>query len=193
MADERADFVVGSAVGSWPLSRLHTRRVVRRAAYHAQRTAAIRRLSSADRDDLRQDIALDILTRLSAFDPSRSSFETFVELVATRAAQSHGERAARARRAVQMTPIELIDPENSGEAFFMGDAGASAGACEQRLALKSLVRNIPEVLPLLLTVIRSPSDSASDLPPEQASRSTAWRRKRDLRCLLLLHGVERPP
>ena len=190
MACERADFVVGNAVGSWPLSRLHTRRVMRRAAYHAQRTAAIRRLSSADRDDLRQDIALDILTRLSAFDPSRSSFETFVELVATRAAHSHGERAVRARRALQMAQI---DPENSGEAFFMSDAGASAGACEQRLALKSLVRNIPEVLPLLLTVIRSPSDSASDLPPEQASRSTAWRRKRDLRCLLLLHGVERPP
>ncbi|MBF0562271.1 MAG: hypothetical protein HQL37_09675 [Alphaproteobacteria bacterium] len=187
MEGSQADFGGGTAAGPLPLSRLQALRLVRRAAYHAQRTARIRGLNSADRDDLRQDISLDILLRLAAFDPSRSSFDTFVELVAGHAALRHGERVIRTRSVLQSVPESL---GSSGEAALsIAGAKASTWAMGQRLAFQQLVRDIPEVLPLLMTVVRNQPDSLS----QPTSRSTAWRRKHDLRCLLLLHGIDRPP
>mgnify|MGYP001451786420 FL=1 len=65
------------------------------AEREARRVCRIARLPAQEREDIRQDLLLDLLTRLPAFDPARGSLEAF----ATVCFRHRGIRlAARIRR-----------------------------------------------------------------------------------------------
>lgn len=183
MAGTHADLVVGTAGQRLPLSRLQTMRILRCATHHARRTTRHRGLNIPDRDDLRQDIVLDILTRLSAFNSTRSPFGAFIELVASHSAQRHGEKADRTRRLAQTTSCGDMQGLSSH------DFRAAIWAMDQRLTLERLALAIPEILLILRMILQ-----CSPQPQLQpSSRTTVWRRTRDLRCLLLAAGMDPCP
>lgn len=176
------------------LSRLEIDRVVHVADYHARRSAAVRQLPCADRDDLRQDIAVEVLGRLTAFDPARAAFGTFVDLLAAHAASRHGDRARRTSRNeapfsddasclgqfCSATPDGTPAPTASAR-------NSSTWGMEQRLAFQALADAVPEAMGIVLAVIGWPSPSSRSDP---TSRTTAWRRRRELRLLLLTAGLD---
>ena len=73
------------------------------AAYHTRRISQRRGLNPSDRDDLRQDILLALLTRAHRYDQLRGATATFVKVL-TRHAVVDQARAAR-------TSSRLIDAE----------------------------------------------------------------------------------
>ncbi|MBW8269992.1 sigma factor [Caldovatus aquaticus] len=115
----------------------------------ARRVCRIARLPAQEREDIRQDLLLDLLTRLPAFDPARGSLAAF----ATVCFRHRGIRlAARLRRerdgrhpasldapiagadGEEVSLAELI-PESEGHAAWCGQPTDRIAALERRLDL----------------------------------------------------------
>jgi hypothetical protein len=174
-----------NGIAPWSLSAAETRRLVDSATWHSVRVSRARGVRQQDRGDLRQDVLVDILTRLSRFDPTRSPFGAFVDFVADRAA---GRLASRYLGGLHT--LEVAEPLGPGhdpdQNLSRQDAAWSEWATAQRLAL-SLALQSPAGAAVghLIAECLDPKSCASGI--------TRWRHRRTLRLLLLLHGVDRPP
>jgi|GEM_PF-5453403 len=178
MEQGHADVVVTAGLRPGMLSRLEVQRIQRCAAYHARRRGMMGRLTPSEVDDLGQDIVLEILSRVDAFDSGRSPFGAFVDLLAAHAASRHGERIARPRRLVAMTSLstEVIDAfyaatadgvralPNQDRAIYVTDV-------EHRIMLRRLIMAVPEVAVRIMGVLDAQHSLAT------VSRATACRRR----------------
>ena len=147
---------------------------------------------------MRQDLLLDLLSRLYSYDPSRSPIRPFVMMCF----EHHSARIIRngLRENAAKHPVELdaslvaggtvrvIDTldEIEGYGAWIGQPTDRILELERRLDLDRALSEIAaDVVPLCAAVLRH-GVARGDA---RASRSTFHRRKHDLRCRLLAAGV----
>lgn len=70
----------------------------------------------ADREDLAQDLRLDLLRRLPRYDPTQSSLRTFVSLVLEHRVQSLREETWAKKRGRQYPHVSLDEPPDAADA-----------------------------------------------------------------------------
>ena len=153
-----------------------------------------------EREDFRQDLLLDLLSRFGAYDPSRGSLETFVSVCFRhRSARirriAHRERVSRHPvdlDAPAITGGRLIDTLSDGEGFgaWVGQLTDRQIELEQRIDLDRILAALPNDMTVLCAVLVGDQHA----PPAVAggSRTTRHRRVRKLRKRLAGHFVLRP-
>lgn len=156
-------------------------------------------LPRADLDDVRQDILLDVLSRVSAFDPQRGTLGAFAGTIARHRATRIANRVRRERSLFGFNHRSLDDPrfEMLGEAISSSDGLAGLhGAVDEphqrveitqdvRRAAASLPRRLRPLCRLLQHTTPSSAQRTSGL-----SRATFYRRLREIRLLFLVEGLE---
>ncbi len=158
------------------------------------------RLPRADLDDLRQDLLLDLIRRLPAFDARRGSIGAFAGIVLRNQASRIAARIARERRATRGGLLSLDEPADDGSTLgdrlggadslvaWLGHCGAAdvtiAAGIDLARALGALpVRDLRFCAAIADCPIRGLVDRGL------GSRATLYRRLRDLRCVLAAHGA----
>ena len=148
--------------------------LIRRKAMQLVRRA---RLLQNSCDDLEQELTIDLLTRLPAFDPDRGDREVFVKVLLAHAAANLLRRLRT--RPAPSSPLPSEVPARSGTAGW---------AHEVAEVLTTLPDNLQEIAELLAS--HTPTEVARELG---LSRSTVYRRRRDLRALFERAGFRESP
>lgn len=158
------------------------------------------RLPEHEREDLRQDLLIDLISRIKGFDPARGSLGAFAgKVIAHRATRLMG----RLRREREAFPaVSLDDPlpgyegttlgdtiaESDGYPAMMGQPSDGFAAIERRLdldrALGYLRRSDLSLCAML--VHQTPTELSED---GLRSRATLYRQLRDLRLRLMAGGL----
>lgn len=132
-----------------------------------------------DRDDHRQEILVDLISRAGRFDPARGSWGAFVTVVTRNAA-----RTMLARRAAMMTVA-------AAEVEALGDIaqGHAEAACAVRIDTAALLQRLPSsLLPVLVGVAEeggvTDAQRASGMPA-----ASFYRALRQLRLRLIAGGL----
>jgi hypothetical protein len=172
----------------------------------ARRTLRLARLPGHDREDVEQEMVLDLLARLGAFDPARGSLEAF----ATVCFRHHGyrlvQRAQRDRRRQHLTGFDEVVgghgrasgdetltlaevlPEAAGLGACWGQPGDAVADLERRLDLDRAASVIaPRDRPLCAALSADVPSAA--IAAAGASRATAYRRIAEMRLRLLAAGI----
>ena len=172
------------------LTSAESRRLVDSAKWHSTRIGRARGIRHQDQDDLRQDILVDVLTRLPWFDSAKSPFGAFVDFLAGHAAGRFAARYHECRQQTKYLNISECSPvHEQGQRLPLWDGLGAEWAMMQRLALSRLLRSsVGIVVGKLIAECLAPSPGVTG-----ASQITRWRHRRNLRLLLLLHGIDRPP
>ena len=124
-----------------PLSSDQIGRLCRTAEVFAERVVRRLGLSREDWNDLRQDIALQVLRRLRHFDERRAPFGAFVDLVARRAAERLKAKAARRRAWEILVNPQFPDPADpTGDDADDGDGGTTLFHAEDQKRTPEHVR-----------------------------------------------------
>ena len=175
-----------------------------RVLLHESDVAAARmvhrfRLPVFDREDLRQDILVDLLGRVRAFDPKRGTFGAFVgTVVAHRAARL----MKRVRRQRAISSMISLDEPVAGTAMTMGDTIAEAdglsvsqGQPFDRFAAIELRLDLDRALSALRPTELNLCAKLTDRTPTEISRSgeysrtSLYRQLKKIRLQLLMKGV----
>jgi DNA-directed RNA polymerase specialized sigma24 family protein len=157
-------------------------------------------LPANEREDLRQDLLIDLIARLPAFDPACGSLGAFAGTVV---AHQAARLAARIRRDRSLfSPLSLDDllsgtdgdtlgdtiPESNGYAAMMGQSTDGFAAVERRLdldrALGALRRSDLALCAELIH--RTPTELSQD---GFGSRATLYRQVHEIRLRLMTGGV----
>lgn len=156
------------------------------AHHHAQGGGRRLHLSSADRDDLRQDILLALLQRCAHFDPTKGAWSTFVAVIARHAV---ADRARNERNGPSLTfvPLDVDD-------FPAGSSATQQDAVDPTLPLdiERVVEELPAEPRALLQLIRQTRDVADAQRASPQSCASFYRGVSELRFWLLATGL-RPP
>jgi len=178
------------------------------AQREARRVCRIARLPNHEADDIRQDMLLDLLPRLSAFDPSRGSIDAFASVCFRHRGSRLAEQRARERRARHEAdldqpacvpncdatdePLRLAEtiPETEGYLAWCGHDTDAIGAVDQRLDFARACTVIDRRDYALCAALAA--DSAHEVARRSTmSRSTVYRRVHEIRMRLLAAGVGR--
>lgn len=172
----------------------------RLAAKEAKRLCRSLHLPEHERDDLRQDLLLDFLVRLRAFDPSKADLPAFA-MVCFRHAGSRIARRVITERAARH-PKSLDDALPNTEGLTLGDTigeadgyGAWCGqstdaiaALERRLDLERAASMIdPEDYPLCAALSEQTPHEFGE--QKTMPRMRIYRRIREMRLRLLAAGI----
>lgn len=156
-------------------------------------------LPRADLDDLRQDLVLDLIRRLPAFDARRGSIGAFAGIVLRNQASRIAARVARERRATGGRLLSLDAPAGDGTNLGdrLGEADSLSALHGHCVALDAVIDariDLARALGALHPRDRSLCAVATQCPVRAlaarglGSRATLYRRLRDLRCALAAHG-----
>jgi DNA-directed RNA polymerase specialized sigma24 family protein len=174
--------------------------LVHEADVAAARLVRRLRLAAHEREDLRQDLLADLISRINGFDPTRGSLGAFAgKVIAHRAARL----AARIRRDREVfSSVSLDDPlsgtngdtlgdmiaESDGYAAAMGQPTDGFAAVERRLdldrALGALRRSDLALCAQLIQ--RTPTELSQD---GVGSRATLYRQVHEIRLRLMIGGL----
>ncbi len=184
-----------------PISPERVRSLIGEADGAARRLYRRLGLQPADLDDLRQDLLLDLLRRLPAFDPSRGSIGAFTNVVL----RNRSARIARERyRQLQLQggPMFSLDAPIGDGDHTLGDALSEAdgltawhgqdGDTEDRLLLRHDVANVIDALSAddgMLCASLATSPPAELVNGSGLSRSSLYRRIAVLRTELAMRGI----
>ena len=158
-------------------------------------------LPACDREDLGQDLLIDLLRRLPAFDPARGSLGAFAGLVLRNQSSRIAMRHHRQRRAQGGTMLSLEVPlagtrepvgdtltEDDGLAAWHGQTCCAAGVTELHLALQAALARLPaEDCRFCAALAHRPVTAL--VTEGFGSRSALYRRLADLRHVLTAHGL----
>ncbi len=158
------------------------------------------RIPQHEREDLRQDLLADLLSRLRHFDPARGSLGAFAATCLAHHAARLTERILRGRAA--MAPMSLDEPLPGTESLTLGDTlaaengyGAWMGqptdaiaALERQLDLDRALSPLPHDQLRHGAALASQERGATP-DPDLGSRTIAFRRVRELRLELLAAGI----
>ena len=159
-------------------------------------------LPACDREDLGQDLLIDLLRRLPAFDPARGSLGVFAGLVLRNQSSRIAIRMMRERRAQGGWLLSLDAPsgpddqrplaetigEGEGLSAWHGQATTARTFTEQHQAVQTAISRLPpEDRRFCAALAHRP---ISTLVSEGfGSRSGLYRRIADLRHVLTAHGI----
>lgn len=175
--------------------------IIREADAAAQRLRRKLSLPLCEREDLGQDLLVDLLRRLSAYDPSRGSIGAFANIVLRNQSSRIAMRHHRQRRAQGGSLLSLEVPlagtrepvgetltEGDGLAAWHGQTCCAAAVTELHHALQAALARLPaEDRRFCAALAHRP---VTALAAEGfGSRSALYRRLADLRHVLTAHGL----
>ena len=175
--------------------------IIREADAAAQRLRRKLCLPVCEREDLGQDLLIDLLRRLPAFDPSRGSIGAFANIVLRNQSSRIAMRHYRQRRAQGGSLLSLEVPlagtrervgdtltEDDGLAAWHGQTCCAAAVTELHHALQAALARLPvEDRRFCAALAHRP---VTALAAEGfGSRSALYRRLADLRHVLTAHGL----
>ncbi|TNC06762.1 sigma factor [Paracoccus marcusii] len=175
--------------------------IIRAADAAAQRLRRKLCLPVCEREDLGQDLLVDLLRRLPAYDPSRGSIGAFANIVLRNQSSRIAMRHHRQRRAqggsllsLEVPLAETREPvgdtltEDDGLAAWHGQTCCAAAVTELHLALQAALARLPaEDRRFCAALAHRP---VTALAAEGfGSRSALYRRLADLRHVLTAHGL----
>ncbi len=159
-------------------------------------------LPACDREDLGQDLLIDLLRRLPAYDPARGSLGAFAGLVLRNQSSRITIRIMRERKAQgggllsldapssrdDLRPLAETIGEDEGLSAWHGQSASPREKSEQRSAIETALGQLPDSDRRLCAALASSSVTA--LAAEGfGSRSALYRRLADLRHVLTAHGL----
>ena len=175
--------------------------IIREADAAAQRLRRKLRLPLCEREDLGQDLLVDLLRRLPAYDPARGSIGAFANIVLRNQSSRIAMRHHRQRRAQGGSLLSLEVPlagtrdpvgdtltEDDGLAAWHGQTCCAAAVTELHHALQAALARLPvEDRRFCAALAHRP---VTALAAEGfGSRSALYRRLADLRHVLTAHGL----
>tara|TARA_R110002167_G_scaffold202616_2_gene406484 strand:+ start:2666 stop:3262 length:597 start_codon:yes stop_codon:yes gene_type:complete len=185
-----------------PISRHHLARILGEADVAARRLHRRLGLPAADLDDLRQDLLIDLICRLPAFDASRGSIGAFAGIVLRNqssriALKHHRDRCSRGGALVSLdAPRGPGSTDTLGETLSQSDGLASwHGQDGDDLARTILRRDLARVLGQLAPAARLFCAALGQCPLRDlvtrgvGSRSALYRRTGELRLDLTARGL----
>jgi len=175
--------------------------IISEADFAARRLRRRLGLPACDREDLGQDLLIDLLRRLPAFDPARGSLGAFAGLVLRNQSSRIAMRHHRQRRAQGGTMLSLEVPlagtrepvgdtltEDDGLAAWHGQTCCAADVTELHLALQAALARLPaEDRRFCAALAHRPVIALAT--EGFGSRSALYRRLADLRHVLTAHGL----
>ena len=162
-----------------------------RIEFRVGRLTRLFRLNDADADDLRQELALELVKAADRFDPALATRRTFVNGALDRGYRHICRRLRARQRHSAMSPAPVSMTENfhpvtndprSGE---LSDQERAELHMDLAPAISSLPRHLQEICELLKT--RSPREVAEHLG---VHRSTIYRAMRDIRNVFIECGLD---
>ena len=159
-------------------------------------------LPVCDREDLRQDLVIDLLRRLPSYDPARGSLGAFAGLILRNQSSRIAMRIMRQRRAQEggllsldapmgggdHRPMSETIPEDEGLSAWLGQTVGDQTRAEDRHALTIALGHLPETDVKFCAAIASRSNAT--LAREGfGSRSALYRRLSNLRFTLTAYGL----
>lgn len=157
---------------------------------------------SHEREDMEQDMLLDLLSRLPSFDPARGTLAAFATVcfqhrasrLATRLRRERRERheaslddAVPGQEEEELTLADII-PESEGYAAWCGQQTDTVAALERRLDLDRAGAVLDERdLPLCASLTRCTPHELGQQGP--VARSVLYRRIQEMRLRLLAGGI----
>ena len=175
--------------------------IIREADAAAQRLRRKLCLPLCEREDLGQDLLVDLLRRLPAYDPARGSIGAFANIVLRNQSSRLAMRHHRQRRAQGGSLLSLEVPlagtrepvgdtltEDDGLAAWHGQICCAAAVTELHRALQTALARLPaEDRRFCAALAHRP---VTALAAEGfGSRSALYRRLADLRHVLTAHGL----
>ena len=175
--------------------------IIREADAAARRLRRRLQLPTCHREDLGQDLLVDLLRRLPAFEPSRGSIGAFAGLILRNQSSRIAIRHHQQRRAQGGTILSLevplageTDPvgatltEADGLAAWHGQTCCAAAVTEFHHALQAALAQLPDEDRRFCAALAHRPVTA--LAAEGfGSRSALYRRVADLRHVLTVHGL----
>lgn len=149
------------------------------AQREARRVCRIARLPNHEADDIRQDMLLDLLPRLSAFDPARGSIDAF----AVTCFRHRGSRIMQRRGAGRRMGLDRQDG-----AFDQADTHDAIGALERRLDL-ARAWAVLDGADTALCIALSNCTAHALARRTGASRAGLYRRVHEIRMRMLAAGI----
>ena len=175
--------------------------IIHEADAAAQRLRRKLSMPVCEREDLGQDLLVDLLSRLPAYDPSRGSIGAFANIVLRNQSSRIAMRHHRQRRAQGGSLLSLEVPlastrepvgdtltEDDGLAAWHGQICCAAAVTELHHALQAALARLPvEDRRFCAALAHRP---VTALAAEGfGSRSALYRRLADLRHVLTAHGL----
>lgn len=158
------------------------------AQREARRVCRIARLPNHEADDIRQDMLLDLLPRLSAFDPARGSIDAF----AVTCFRHRGSRIMQRRGAGHRMGLDGQDalPRRADQdgACDQADTHDAIGALERRLDLVRACA-VLDGADTALCVALSNCTAHALARRTGASRAGLYRRVHEIRMRMLAAGI----
>ncbi len=160
-------------------------------------------LPHQDLDDLRQELLLDLIARVPAFDCERGSLEAFAHMVATHRASRIGCAVWRERQLYGPIPLSLDTPlagddsavvgdlfsEDQGLGALFGQTFDVGGEVATSTSLDVGLSELPAPdQHLCAALVTSTIDQLA--ATGHGARASLYRRIKDIRLTLLAHGVE---
>jgi DNA-directed RNA polymerase specialized sigma24 family protein len=189
---------------SLTLADLHLLRPILRR--ESRRTIRLVRLPGHDREDVEQEMVLDLLARLGAFDPKRGSLEAFATVCFRHRGYCLVQQAQRDRRRQHLTGFDEVVggdggacgdetltlaemlPEAAGLGAWCGQPSDAVADLQRRLDLDRAASVIaPRDRPLCVALSADAPSAA--IAAAGTSRATAYRRIAEMRLRLLAAGI----
>lgn len=168
-------------------------RTIRRIRFLASKLSRQNAVPGMDREDIEQDLVLDLLQRIGRHDPARASLETFAEHVLDNRVATLTRPCARLRNERQMVSIDAPVPSNDSDAgpdqspddnLITGNSDADPAGIENDLSLRidmeRFVGNLAPALRLCANIMRN-GNVAEGASKAGLHRSTIYERLARLR------------
>lgn len=164
-------------------------RVIRNMKYQAARLAHSGALPGMDKDDIEQELMLDLLRRKGRFDPDRASFDTFADRVITNrvaslTASTHKLRAERIT--ISLDFVVANDDVDDGTSLLdkLDDLENPCAVDELKIGLvrdvARFIGDLPPVLQRYVAILAA--DNVCEAAREAGlHRSTVYERKEQIR------------
>jgi DNA-directed RNA polymerase specialized sigma24 family protein len=168
------------------------------AGIKANELAAKRLCAEHEREDICQDLLLDLWLRLPKFNREKSSLRTFAALVMTRNAISLGEARTCAKRDVRKCQRSLDDParypdRNGRDAENVGPLSATIPAaeasrmhsCIRRIDVQRAIGKLPRDLRKIARALATNDNRAEAALVADVSLATLYRKIRVIRKIFI--------
>jgi RNA polymerase sigma-70 factor (ECF subfamily) len=160
-------------------------------------------LPRADLDDIRQELLVDLITRLPGFDRERGSIGAFANIVLGHRTAELAQKVKRERALFGLSPVSLDEPlpggggqtlgetiaDDHGLAALHGQVADRFDTVEQQIDMqRSVLALDPSAQNLCAGLRHNTVNDLADL--KVGARSSLYRRVKDIRLALTAFGIQ---